>query len=68
VAGLATITPAAGYVKPWAALMIGAIGASVCYFAKGLQGSLKIDDALEVFRAHGAGGITGSLLIGIFAA
>jgi Amt family ammonium transporter len=68
VAGLATITPAAGYVKPWAALMIGAIGASVCYFAKGLQSSLKIDDALEVFRAHGAGGITGSLLIGIFAA
>ena len=67
VAGLATITPAAGYVKPWAALMIGAIGASACYFAKDLQTSLKIDDALEVFRAHGVGGITGSLLIGIFA-
>ena len=68
VAGLATITPAAGYVKPWAALMIGAIGASACYFAKGFQSSLKIDDALEVFRAHGVGGITGSLLTGIFAA
>ena len=68
VAGLATITPAAGYVKPWAALIIGAIGASACYFAKGLQSSLKIDDALDVFRAHGVGGITGSLLIGIFAA
>jgi ammonium transporter, Amt family len=67
VAGLATITPAAGYVKPWAALMIGGIGASACYFAKVLQTSLKIDDALEVFRAHGVGGITGSLLIGIFA-
>ena len=68
VAGLATITPAAGFVKPSAALMIGAIGASACYFAKGLQSSLAIDDALEVFRAHGVGGITGSLLIGIFAA
>jgi Amt family ammonium transporter len=67
VAGLATITPAAGYVKPWAALMIGGIGASACYFAKVLQTSLRIDDALEVFRAHGVGGITGSLLIGIFA-
>lgn len=47
--------------------MIGAIGASACYFAKRLQSSLKIDDALEVFRTHGAGGITGSLLVGIFA-
>ena len=68
VAGLATITPAAGYVEPWAALLIGAIGASACYFAKGIQSDLKIDDALEVFRAHGVGGITGSLMIGIFGA
>ena len=68
VAGLATITPAAGYVEPWAALIIGAIGASACYFAKGIQRDLKIDDALEVFRAHGVGGITGALMIGIFGA
>jgi Amt family ammonium transporter len=68
VAGLATITPAAGYVEPWAALIIGAIGASACYFAKGIQSDLKIDDALEVFRAHGVGGITGSLMIGVFGA
>ena len=68
VAGLATITPAAGYVEPWAALIIGAIGASACYLAKGIQNRLKIDDALEVFRAHGVGGITGSLMIGIFGA
>jgi Amt family ammonium transporter len=67
VAGLATITPAAGYVEPWAALIIGAIGATACYFAKGIQRRLKIDDALEVFRAHGVGGITGTLMIGIFA-
>lgn len=68
VAGLATITAAAGYVEPWAALIIGAIGASACYFAKSIQDHLKIDDALEVFRAHGVGGITGSLLIGLFGA
>ena len=68
VAGLATITPAAGYVEPWAALIIGVIGASACYFAKRIQDDLKIDDALEVFRAHGVGGITGSLMIGIFGA
>ena len=67
VAGLATITPAAGYVKPLAALMIGAIGASVCYFAKALQSGLRIDDALEVFRAHGVGGIAGTLMVGIVA-
>ena len=68
VAGLATITPAAGYVEPWAALIIGAIGASACYFAKRIQEELNIDDALEVFRAHGVGGIIGSLMIGIFGA
>ena len=67
VAGLATITPAAGYVEPWAALIIGATGATACYFARGIQRRLKIDDALEVFRAHGVGGITGALMIGIFA-
>lgn len=67
VAGLATITPAAGYVEPSSALLIGAIGATACYFAKYVQQKLDIDDALEVWRAHGVGGITGSLLIGIFA-
>ncbi len=67
VTGLATITPASGYVDPMAALLIGAIGATACYFAKYIQSWLKVDDTLEVFRAHGIGGITGSLLIGIMA-
>ena len=67
VAGLATITPASGYVEPMAALAIGAIGATACYFAKHVQSWLKIDDSLEVWRAHGVGGMTGALLIGIFA-
>jgi len=67
VAGLATITPASGYVEPLAALVIGAAGATVCYFAKYVQRFLKIDDTLEVWRAHGVGGVTGALLIGVLA-
>ena len=67
VAGLATITPASGYVEPMAALLIGAVGATVCYFAKHVQSWLKIDDTLEVWRAHGVGGLTGALLIGVTA-
>jgi len=67
VAGLATITPAAGYVPPWAAILIGGIGAVVCYYAKCVQEKLHFDDALEVWRAHGMGGVTGSLLVGVFA-
>ncbi|MDF2496364.1 MAG: ammonium transporter, partial [Sphingomonas sp.] len=67
VTGLATITPASGYVEPMAALLIGAIGATACYFAKYIQSWLKAEDTLEVFRAHGIGGITGSLLIGVLA-
>ncbi|MBB6307178.1 ammonium transporter [Xanthobacter tagetidis] len=67
VAGLATITPASGYVEPMAALAIGAIGATVCYHAKHVQSWLKIDDSLEVWRAHGVGGMTGALLIGVLA-
>jgi Amt family ammonium transporter len=67
VTGLATITPASGYVEPMAALLIGALGATACYFAKYIQTWLKVEDTLEVFRAHGIGGITGSLLIGVLA-
>lgn len=58
VAGLATITPCAGYVEPWAAIIIGAVGSSVCYYAKYVQERLGFDDALEVWRAHGMGGVT----------
>lgn len=67
VAGLATITPASGYVEPMSALLIGAIGATACYFAKYVQAWLKIDDTLEVWRAHGVGGMTGAILIGVLA-
>lgn len=67
VAGLATITPCAGYVEPWAAIIIGAVGSFVCYCAKGVQERFAFDDALEVWRAHGMGGVTGALLLGILA-
>lgn len=67
VAGLACITPASGYVEPMAALLIGAVGATVCYHAKHVQKWLGIDDSLEVWRAHGVGGMTGALLIGVLA-
>ena len=67
VAGLATVTPCAGYVEPWAAMLIGLCGATVCYFAKYVQEKLRFDDALEVWRAHGMGGVTGGLLLGVLA-
>ncbi|WP_283598596.1 ammonium transporter [Photobacterium phosphoreum] len=67
VAGLATITPAAGYVEATSALIIGAVGATLCFWAKNIQEYFKIDDSLEVWRAHGVGGITGSIMVGFFA-
>ncbi len=67
VAGLATITPAAGYVEPMAAIVIGVVGATACFYAKHVQTLLKVDDTLEVWRAHGVGGMTGALLIGVLA-
>ena len=67
VAGLATITPCAGFVKPWVAIIIGACGATVCFYARIVQDHFKFDDALEVWRAHGMGGVTGSILLGVAA-
>jgi Amt family ammonium transporter len=68
VAGLATITPAAGVVGPGGATLIGVISAIVCFYAVGLvKGKLKIDDSLDVFAVHGVGGIIGSLLLAVFA-
>ncbi|MFN3212577.1 MAG: ammonium transporter [Henriciella sp.] len=64
IAGLATITPAAGSVGPMAAMIIGAIAALACYYAVILiRNKLKIDDSLDVFAVHGVGGILGTLLI-----
>ena len=67
VAGLATITPAAGYVSPVAAVIIGIIAGVVCYFAVALKNRLKWDDALDVWGVHGVGGALGIVLLGVFA-
>lgn len=66
VAGLATITPAAGSVGPAGALLVGLSGGVICYFATTyLKQRVKIDDSLDVFPVHGVGGMVGSLLAGI---
>jgi Amt family ammonium transporter len=68
VAGLATITPASGYVGPGGALIIGILGGLVCFNATNiLKRRFQIDDSLDVFPVHGVGGILGTLLVGIFA-
>jgi Amt family ammonium transporter len=68
VAGLVAITPACGFVTPMGALIIGAIVATVCFFAIRIKNLLKADDALDVFGVHGMGGLTGCLCTGLFSA
>src|SRR5205807_5874949 len=67
VAGLATITPAAGYVSPATACLIGLIAGVVCFYAVRLKNQLGWDDALDVWGVHGVGGFLGIVLCGIFA-
>jgi Amt family ammonium transporter len=68
VAGLGTITPASGYVLPWHGLIIGIVAGAVCYYAcTALKMRFRYDDSLDVFGVHGVGGITGTLLAGVFA-
>ena len=69
VAGLATITPASGFVGPVGALIIGISAGVVCYFAtQYFKRNLRIDDSLDVFTVHGIGGMLGLLLTAVFAA
>ena len=66
IAGLATITPASGFVGPTGALIIGAAAGALCFFAVGtVKNALKIDDSLDVFAVHGVGGILGTLLLAV---
>jgi len=67
VAGLATITPAAGYVTTGDAVLIGIISGVVCYIAVTLKNKLHWDDALDVWGVHGVGGTLGVLMLGVFA-
>ena len=66
IAGLASITPASGYVGPGAALIIGIVGGAICYVMVGVvKRRFKIDDSLDVFAVHGVGGATGVLLTAV---
>jgi len=67
IAGLATITPAAGFVGPGGAIVIGLIAGVICYLAVNLKSRFKFDDSLDVVGIHGVGGVTGTILLGVFA-
>ena len=67
VAGLVAITPAAGFVTPMGAIVIGMLVCVVCYAAILLKGKLGYDDSLDVFGVHGVGGAFGALAVGILA-
>jgi ammonium transporter, Amt family len=67
IAGLATITPASGFVAPWAAILIGLAAGGVCYAAVNLRFKLGYDDSLDAFGVHGVGGMLGTLALGLFA-
>jgi ammonium transporter, Amt family len=67
LAGLVGITPAAGFVTPLSAILIGLITATCCFFAVSLRAKLQFDDSLDTFPIHGVGGTVGGLLTGIFA-
>ncbi len=67
VVGLVAITPACGFVSPWASLVVGMLGATASFWMVQLKRSLKADDALDVFACHGVAGIVGALLTGALA-
>ncbi len=67
IAGLATITPAAGFVSPMSALVIGIAAGLFCYTALNVKGKLGYDDSLDAFGVHGVGGALGTLSAGLFA-
>ncbi|KAL6863476.1 hypothetical protein ACO1O0_003731 [Amphichorda felina] len=67
ISGLVAITPAAGFVEAWAALIIGIVGGICCNFATKLKFLIGVDEALDIFAVHGVGGIVGNILTGVFA-
>ncbi|MEZ5334084.1 MAG: hypothetical protein R2741_02010 [Methanolobus sp.] len=66
VAGLATITPAAGYVSMPVAALFGIAAGFVCYYCVHIKNKLGWDDALDVWGVHGMGGVLGTILLGVF--
>ena len=67
VVGLVSITPAAAFVSPLAAIAIGAVGAAAAFGVVQLKNRIGVDDALDVFACHGVGGMVGAVLTGVFA-
>ncbi len=67
IAGLATVTPAAGFVSPLSAIIIGILAGICCYIAVSMKNRLGYDDSLDVVGIHGLGGLMGTLCLGIFA-
>ena len=67
IAGLATITPCAGFVPLWASPIIGMAAGVLCYLAVQWKNKMKWDDALDVWGVHGVGGVIGTILLGVFA-
>ena len=67
IAGLATITPCAGFVPLWASPIIGTAAGIMCYLAVQFKNKMKWDDALDVWGVHGIGGVFGTILLGVFA-
>jgi Amt family ammonium transporter len=67
VAGLVCITPAAGFVSPTSAVVMGLVAGPICYGAVMMKGKLGYDDALDAFGIHGVGGALGAILTGVFA-
>jgi Amt family ammonium transporter len=67
VVGLVAVTPAAGFVSPMSAILLGAIAAVPSYFALMIRAKTSLDDSLDVIAAHGVGGTVGALLTGVFA-
>lgn len=68
LSGLVAITPASGFVPPWASFIFGLVGAASCNFATKLKGIIHIDEGLDVFAVHGIGGFVGNIMTALFAA
>jgi Amt family ammonium transporter len=67
IAGLATITPTAGFVGPNTAILVGLMGGALCYTFVNMKGRFKLDDSLDVVGIHGVGGLLGTISLGLFA-
>jgi Amt family ammonium transporter len=67
IAGLATVTPAAGFISPISAIIIGIAAGLICYTAVNLKSKFGLDDSLDVIGIHGVGGLVGTICLGFFA-